>query len=130
MAGDTGQRSSSTGRPQYVHLDFREGILTVRPVGPGITQREAPIITDDARRAMGECGQALRVLVIDLNDVMTMSSMGLAMCIDLRHQAQRAGAKTVLYGMRAEIARLFRMMRLDRLYKIARTTNELHRFAA
>jgi len=120
----------STSRPQLASIEFRDGVLTVRPVGPAVGQREAPIITDDAIRTMNARQQTIKALVIDLSDVAMLSSMGLGMCINLRNRAKTLKAKTILYGLRPDIDRLIRSVKIGRLYRIARSPRELRKLAA
>jgi anti-anti-sigma regulatory factor len=54
-----------------------------------------------------------------------MSSMGLGMCIAFRNQANNAGAKSVLYGASNELLKLLAMMKIEKLYQIAKTEAEL-----
>ncbi|MCL4209335.1 MAG: STAS domain-containing protein [Phycisphaerales bacterium] len=121
---------SEPGRRQYVATELKRGMLLVRPVGPSIGQREAPIILEEVREIMRRAGREARMLVIDLSDVSFVSSMGLGMCIDLRNQATQQGARSVLLGLRPDVAQLFRMMRLERLYTIVKSADELERLAA
>lgn len=116
--------------PQFVRVTVKGGVLTARLVGPNIGQREAPIITEEVGAVMERYGRAVRVLVVDLSDVTMLASMGLGMCIDLRNRAVKQKATAVLVGMSTEIAQLFKMMRIERLYKIARTREELAQFVA
>lgn len=121
---------ASVGPAQFVDLTFQRGVLTARLVGPSVGQREAPIIASEIRRAIERFGRAVRVLVLDLTDVTLICSMGLGMCIDVRNRAVKAKARSVLFGLSPEIDGLFRLMRIERLYKIARSEKDLRRLAA
>jgi len=117
-------------RAQYVRLTFSAGVLTVQPVGPSVGQREAPVISEQVRERLEQLRGDVRRVVLDLSQVHTLASMGLGMCIDIRNCAHRLKAPTVIYGLRPEIHSLFRMMRVDRLYTIATSVDELRRYAA
>ncbi len=108
-----------------VEVKWAEPFLTIRPAGPQIGQRESPIITDEVAPFLKQAGKSLRVLVLDLSDVTFMSSMGLGMCIAFRNQAHNAGAKSVLYGASSELLKLLAMMKIEKLYQIAKTEDEL-----
>jgi anti-anti-sigma factor len=126
----SGEPAATPGTPQFVRTRWNGGMLTVRPVGPVVSQREAPIVAEEVRNVIRRNEALLKCLVIDLSQVTMLGSMGLGMCIDIRNIALRLGAKSVLYGLRPEIAELFRMMRVERLYTIAKSADELKRLAA
>jgi anti-anti-sigma factor len=109
----------------FVTISCRDGVLTIKPAGPKLAEREAMIIAVDARRAVASLGKRLRRLVLDMSAVQVMSSFGLGMCIELRNSARLAGAATVLFGLTDELKRLFELMRVDHLYTIAQSPNEL-----
>ncbi len=108
-----------------VEVKWAEPFLTIRPSGPQIGQRESPIITDEVTPFLKQAGKTLKVLILDLTDVTFMSSMGLGMCIAFRNQANNVGAKAVLYGASAELLKLLAMMKIEKLYQIARSDDEL-----
>ena len=62
-----------------VEIVVRGGTLLVKPVGPSIGQREAPIIEEEVKPFMIRLGSDLDNLVLDLTTVTFMSSMGLGM---------------------------------------------------
>jgi anti-anti-sigma factor len=96
-------QSSSGKKTALVEVQWSSPFLTVRPAGPQIGQRESPIITDEVMPFFRQAGKTLKVLVLDLSDVTFMSSMGLGMCIAFRNQASAVGAKSVLFGVSAEL---------------------------
>lgn len=108
-----------------VDVKWAEPFLTIRPAGPQIGQRESPIITDEVTPFLKVAGKSLKVLVLDLTDVTFMSSMGLGMCIAFRNQAHNLGGKSVLYGASAELLKLLAMMKIEKLYSIAKSEDEL-----
>ena len=116
--------------PQFVRVTVKGGILTARLVGPSVGQREAPIITEEVGAVMQRYGRAIRCVVVDLSDVTMLSSMGLGMCIDIRNRAVKLKAPAVLFGLQPDIAQLFKMMRIERLYKIAKNRDDLARLVA
>lgn len=121
----TGREFRTEHKSQFVTISIKGGVLMVRPAGPTLAEREAMIIAGDVRTMIAACGKSLRKLLLDVSDVRMMSSFGLGMCIDLRNIAHRGRAGTVLYGMSQELEQLIRMMKVERLYTIARSPQEL-----
>jgi anti-anti-sigma factor len=121
---------SFTAESQFLKLAYGDGVLVARLAGPSIGTREASIISRELNRALDTAGGGLRALVLDMRGVQMMASMGLGMCIDARNRAGRGGASTVVYGLCPELGQLFRMMKVDRLYRIAHNEAELSRALA
>jgi anti-anti-sigma factor len=131
MLTDDAQPShSSAAESSFLKLAYAGGVLVARLAGPSIGQREATIISRELSTALDAVGDRLRTLVLDMRNVQMMASMGLGMCIDARNRAGRSGAATVVYGLCPELAQLFRVMKVDRLYRIARDEAELSRMLA
>lgn len=103
-------------------------VLTIRPAGPNVGQREAPIIDKDVKPLLAVAGDNLKALVLDLTDVTFMSSMGLGTCIALRNEANAVGAKTALFGLRPELESLFKMMRIHKLYQVQKNQASLDKW--
>jgi len=116
-----GGRSS---RPVFVTIQRSGTTLRARISGPRLGEREAQIVAQQIHAAINAGGR-FRHLVMDLTDVRTMSSIGLGMCIDVRNAARKRGAETVVIGLGQELAYLFRMMKVDRLYAIDQNEAEL-----
>jgi anti-anti-sigma factor len=106
------------------------GTLIVRPAGPRVGEPEASTICPKVKAAIGDMGGSFRHLVLDLSYVQIMSSYGLGMCIELRNHAKGRQAGTVLFGMCHDIRELFRIMKLDQLFTIALTPNQLAEIVA
>ena len=64
-----------------VEITRRDGILLIKPVGPSIGQREAPLIQKEVEPYIKELGSSLEHLVLDMSSTTFMSSMGLGMCL-------------------------------------------------
>jgi anti-anti-sigma factor len=112
---------------QFVVIDTKEGVLTARLVGPHIGEREAQIIASEINAAIARAGASFKALVLDMKAVRAMSSLGLGMCIDVRNTAHAQNAKTIVVGLSRELYELFRMMKVDRLYKLAHDQSELNK---
>ena len=107
----------------FVQTVFRGGVLTVRPAGPQLSEREAIIITSEVTPHLQKAGNKLRGLVLDMSEIKMMSSFGLGLCLELRNSAKAAGASTIIVGLNLQLRELFRMMKVDRLYTIADVTS-------
>ena len=75
-----------------IEIAWNGTVLHLRPVGPNIGQREAPVIHDEVNPYYKELGKSIRAMVLDLTDVHFMSSMGLGVCIALRNASDHEPA--------------------------------------
>ena len=117
---ENGQRQSS-----FVTVTFKSGVLTIKPAGPSLGEREVTIVAADVRPAMAKCSRHLKAVVLDLGEVQIMSSYGLGWCIEVRNAARLINAKTVLFGLHRELLDLVRMMKVERLYTIVHSAGDL-----
>ena len=101
------------------------GTLLVKPTGPSVGQREAPIIQEEVKPYVEAMGKDLDHLVLDMSTTTFMSSMGLGMCIALRNSASAAKADAILFGLSKELLGLMSMMKIEKLYKIAKDQKQL-----
>ena len=113
------------GTSQYVSVSKSPRAITARLVAPSVGQREAPIIETEIIDAMTQCDKRSKWLVIDLSAVSVLSSMGLGMCVELRRHAKEQKMNTALYGLNGHLRDLFRMMKVERLYKIVHSKDDL-----
>ena len=60
-----------------LEISFDGTIMIVKPVGPNVGQREAPIMKADIDPVVKSAGKAMKFMVMDLSSVQFMSSMGL-----------------------------------------------------
>ena len=109
----------------FLTLDFEHGILRIALVGPNVGQREAPIISEESMKTLRTLDKRVKAVVLDLTDVNVMSSMGLGFCIDLRNRAHKLKAKTFVVGMNRELRELFSMMKVERLFNLVSTRDDL-----
>ena len=101
------------------------GALLIKPTGPSVGQREAPIIQEEVKPYVEAMGKDLEHLVLDMSTTTFMSSMGLGMCIALRNSASAAKADAILFGLSKELLGLMSMMKIEKLYKIAKDQKQL-----
>ena len=66
-------------------------------------------------------------MVIDLSRCQALSSMALGLCVTLANRATDAGQRPVVAGMNVQLAELFRLMRVDRMFTTATSTADLER---
>jgi anti-anti-sigma factor len=141
-AQDSGTVCGSTSTPRFIfmsqdaktslfaEIDAKVSVITVKLVGPAIGQREAPIISDLVVPALNAAPAGFRWLVLDLSQITFMNSMALGMCIDFRNRANKAGGKTILYGMNDQMTALFKMVKVDRLYTLVKDAAQLAKVTA
>jgi anti-anti-sigma factor len=110
-----------------IEIDWNGSVLILRLVGPNIGQRESPIITEEFHPYFKRHGKAIRHMVLDLTNVNFMSSMGLGMCIACRNLAAAQGATSILYGLNKDLQALMAMMKIEKMYKIAKSNDELQK---
>jgi anti-anti-sigma factor len=114
----------------FASYELDAGTLTVRLHGPSVTEREAMIISQELEEVLDALDGRLRAFVLDLHQVQRMTSMGLGLCSDAHERAKALGSRSIVTGLSPELAAFFRMTRVDRLYKIARSDDELTRLLA
>jgi anti-anti-sigma factor len=122
--------AAEPSRSVFFRHDFKGGILTIRPAGPNLGQREAAILNTEVGAMIANLGPKMKTLLLDLSDIQAMASFGLGVCIELRNAAHARHARTLVYGLNDELAGLFRLMKVERLYTIVRSTNELSKALA
>ncbi|MEE2895734.1 MAG: STAS domain-containing protein [Planctomycetota bacterium] len=120
MANLPDQHSTS-----LVNITRRGGILLVKPVGPSIGQREAPLIKTEVAPYFNARGDSLEHLVLDMSSTTFMSSMGLGMCLTFRKMSSEAKADSILFGLSKELHGLMSMMKIEKFYKIAKDQKHL-----
>lgn len=115
----------SQKKSSFVEIELRPALLYAKFVGPQVGQRESPIISQEVEPYIKQAGGAMKHFVIDLQSVTFMSSMGLGICIALRHKAVAAGARPILYGTSKELQQAFALMKIDKLFSFAKNQAEL-----
>ncbi len=115
-----------TSAATFVTISAKNKHMIARLDAVSIGPREAALIATEVSRMLigatkGKC------LVIDLSRTNSLSSMGLGLCVDLRNRAVDAGLRPVLAGMNIQLTDLVRMMRVDRLFTITSSSNDLER---
>ena len=114
-------------KTQHVEIEWTGSVLVLRLSGPNIGQHESPIITNEVTPYFNRHGKAIRHMVMDMTGVTFMSSMGLGMCIACRNLAAKQGASSVLFGLSKDLHSLMSMMKIEKMYKIAKDNAELQK---
>ncbi len=115
------QRDTS---PEFVEFTRPSGHLVAKVVVPSVGQGEAPTIREQVAEQLAATPSG-KCFVLDLSSVSLLSSLGLGTCVDLRNTAEKAGLRPVIYGMNRHLTDLFSLMKIDRLFKILKTPQEL-----
>ena len=110
-----------------IEIEWTGAVLILRLAGPNIGQRESPIITEEFNPYFKKHGKSIKHMVLDLTKVTYMSSMGLGMCIACRNSANAVGAGSILFGMNKDLQALMSMMKIEKMYRIARDNAELQK---
>jgi anti-anti-sigma factor len=120
----------SGGVSAFVSITSRAGALVAQPVGPALAEREASIVDSEVMAALQSAKPAPTALVLDLSRLTFISSLGLSMCINARNRAKAVKAKTIVFGLNAELLSVFKMVKLDRVFQMAGTAAELEKALA
>lgn len=101
--------------------------LAVRLRGPSIGQREAEIITSIVEPEIEAADDLCQYLVLDMEDVEFLSSMGIGMLLDLRSRAAIRKMKIVLSNVCEQLSDMLHIVKLERVLTICRTRQEYQR---
>lgn len=112
----------------FADVTVEGGVLTARLVGPSIGQREGPIIASTIEAKFVDAAPPVRHVVLDFADVTYINSSGLGSCVTIHNQAKSQKAGVVLYRMRDDIRDVFKMTRMDKIFKIAPDEKKLAKF--
>lgn len=105
-------------------IDVRPDALIVRLPGPALERADAPSLVAEIGRAI-DAANGPGQFVLDLGRVNRLSGLGLGVCVELHRRAKARGMACAAFGLNAHLRDLFRMMRIDRLYRIVFTEAEL-----
>lgn len=113
-----------------VTISERNGHLVITVMTSTIGPRESVDIVSAAADAIGNGDRRGKCMVIDLSRVSLLPSMGLGTCIDLHNRALDRGMQSVVFGLNTHLSDLFKLMRVDRLFRTASSAAELERMLA
>ncbi len=106
--------------PETTNLQYetRDGVALARITAPTVSERESQgLLHDLTAVAQGHAGR----IVLDLSQVLMVTSAGLGMLIDLRKVCTAAGpkGKVVLCHACADVRRLLDITKLHKLFPLA-----------
>jgi anti-sigma B factor antagonist len=114
----------------FASMSLERDVLSVRLVGPSVGGREAPILSKMIQGRINEVAGDLRYVVLDFSDVTFVNSSGLGACIEIHNLARSRKADVVLYGMREDLRTLFKITRLDKLFKVVDDEQKLEKLVS
>ncbi|MAV54366.1 MAG: hypothetical protein CMJ28_00240 [Phycisphaerae bacterium] len=87
----------STGAFDYrtpsAQFRCREGVLSIRPVGPEFGVREEEVVLAELESCLQQVGRRLGTIALDMTHITTPKSHGLKFCFELSRRARRDHAK-------------------------------------
>jgi len=102
-----------------------EGLtLVARLRGPSIAQRESELIAQVVAPEIESADSLCKYLVLDMEEVEFLSSMGIGLLIDLQSRAKARKMKTVLSHVGEKLDTLLRLVKLERVLTLCRTEQE------
>jgi len=106
-------------------VEGRRLTLTLR--GPSINEREATIITTEASRMIELADDVCSFLVLDMQEVSFISSMGIGMLLDLRNRAGQRDMKIVLAHVGDQLNALLSIVKLEKVLSVCTSERDLKR---
>ena len=123
------ESESQNAQPDVVDVTTADGVVTARIMAGTVEEHNAATVLEALREAIDQVGGKLTQVVLDLGSVTFVNSSGLSAFIEIRTLADEHGAATIVYRVTEEVDRLFKMLRIDRLYTFvdsADALSELH----
>jgi len=99
-------------------------MLVARLRGPSIAQRESELISQVVAPEIESADALCKYLVLDMEDVEFLSSMGIGLLIDLQSRAKARKMKTVLSNVGEKLDTLLRLVKLEKVLTLCRTEQE------
>ena len=101
--------------------------LTLRLRGPSIDERESFIITTEAAKSIEAADDVCAFLVLDMQEISFISSMGIGMLLDLRKRATARKMKIVLANVGDQLNTLLSIVKLEKLLSVCNSERDLKR---
>ena len=101
--------------------------LTLRLRGPSINERESFIITNEAAKLIESADDFCSFLVLDMQEISFISSMGIGMLLDLRKRGAVRKMKIVLSNVGDELHTLLSIVKLEKLLSVCTSDRDLKR---
>lgn len=109
----------TSGQQLFADLTLQGGVLTARLVGPTLGQREGPVVAGMVQSRLEAAPEPVRFVVLDFSKIDYINSAGLGSCVTIHTQCKPKKAVVVLHALKNELREVFKMTRLDRIFKIA-----------
>ena len=118
--------------PRQLYADVHVGghVLTARLVGPSFGEREGPVVTNMIAAKLADAATPIKYVVLDLADVEFINSSGLGSCVTMHNQAKAKKAVLVIHALRKDLLPVFKMTRMDKLFKMAEDAKRLSKIIA
>ncbi|MDG2199700.1 MAG: STAS domain-containing protein [Phycisphaerales bacterium] len=117
----------STAKSIFVTPRVEGRGLWLRLRGPSINEREAQIITSEATISIEQADDVCVFLVLDMQEVSFISSMGIGMLLDLRNRAGQQNMKIVLANVTDQLNTLLSIVKLEKVLSICTSDRDLKR---
>lgn len=99
----------------YVRGEFVEGVLVASIRAEKLGDYESQIVSGEIKGALAKSKPRL---VIDMAQVVVMSSAGIGMLLDLFRAVQGAGGKIAMCALDEDVLGSLRVTKMDRLFNI------------
>jgi len=111
----------------FAEIKLTGPVLRARLVGPTIGQHEAPIISKMVQEAISGADEAVRHAVLDFTSIQFMGSVGIGMCLEINNKLRPQKGQVILYGLSGELEGVMKMTRMDKLFRLVNTLEDLDR---
>jgi anti-anti-sigma factor len=109
----------------FVQVTSDGGVVTVRIVASSVEENAAQAMLMRTQEAMDQVGGGLTDVVLDFGGVDFINSSGLGVCFELHNDVAGRGARIILYQPTAAVMQLFMMVKVESLFTIVHTNEEL-----
>jgi anti-anti-sigma factor len=109
----------------FVQVTSDGGVVTVRIVASSVEENAAQAMLMRTQEAMDQVGGGLTDVVLDFGGVDFINSSGLGVCFELHNDVAARGARIILYQPTAAVMQLFMMVKVESLFTIVHTNEEL-----
>ncbi|MHC5005215.1 MAG: STAS domain-containing protein [Planctomycetota bacterium] len=116
-----------------------ESVVTMRRIGatlfatvvaPAISSVEAPVVDDRLREVIADAPAGLRHLVLDVRNVAMVNSMALGVLVGVYTSCKHRNIQFILTGLRDNVLDLLVTTKMDSVFTICRTPEELEKAIA
>ncbi|MCP4838813.1 MAG: STAS domain-containing protein [Planctomycetes bacterium] len=116
----------TTEKNLFIQFAEDDDALVASIHAPTVSQRESEIISVALSEALDDAN-GYQWLIIDMQQVTFMSSMGIGMLVDARSRASGRKMRVVLSNVAADMDQLLRMVKLDKVFTICTNDKQLRK---